>query len=181
MRTIKMLGAREGGMDRVFPELLAQLHQIEIDYYVDDIDYEPYESFYSEDDTSSWIKAWTGNQELDGKEYLIFGQDGTGGYAAFWLVRDTEDVLAQPIVFFGSEGELGVVASNFYELCWLFAAGFGPYESVAYPGLERPGISKFESFAEAHAAEHRSSVSEILAKAKQEFPSFEELIRDQCR
>ena len=80
-------------MDRQFPELLTQLHRIEIDY--DDgngIDFEPFENFYPEENTSDWIKAWTGNSELDGKEYLIFGQDGTGGYAAFWCVRGTDDL-----------------------------------------------------------------------------------------
>ncbi|TCK09227.1 SMI1/KNR4 family protein [Marinobacterium mangrovicola] len=167
-------------MDRLFPQLLKQLHEIEIDYDIDEIDYEPYESFNSEEDTSTWIKAWTGNDALDGREYLIFGQDGTGGYAAFWLVHDTDDILMQPVVFFGSEGQVGVVASNFYELCWLFAAGFGPYESVEYPDLERPGIPKFEDFAKAHAAEYRASVTEILARAKREFPDFEQRIDELC-
>ncbi len=93
-----------------FPTLLMQLHQLEFDY--DDgegIDFEPYHEFQPAKDTADWIKAWTGNHELTAAEYRIFGQDGSGGYAAFWLVRDGKPILEQPIVFFGSEGEAGVV------------------------------------------------------------------------
>ena len=89
-----------------FPTLLMQLHQLEFDY--DDgegIDFEPYHEFQPAKDTADWIKAWTGNHELTAAEYRIFGQDGSGGYAAFWLVRDGKPILEQPIVFFGSEGE----------------------------------------------------------------------------
>jgi hypothetical protein len=93
-------------MGQKFPELLKQLHAIQIDYDDDDgINFEPFDRFYSASETSEWIKAWTGNKDIDGHESLIFGQDGTGGYAAFWCVRETSDLLLQPIVFFGSEGE----------------------------------------------------------------------------
>lgn len=116
---LKALGVRNLSILRVFierelPELLKQLHCIEIDYVDEDgIEFDPFDSFLSESDTSKWIKAWTGNEQLDGNEYLVFGQDGTGGYAAFWCVRETGDLLNQPIVFFGSEGELSVVAQSF--------------------------------------------------------------------
>lgn len=164
-------------MGREFPELLKQLHCIEIDYAEGEgIDFEPYDCFYSEDDTSDWIKAWTGNNVLDGKEFQIFGQDGTGGYAAFWCVRETSDLLLQPIVFFGSEGELGLVAQSFYDYLWLFANGLGPYEAVVYPGIERPRNQLFLEFAEKYAPSHRCSSNEILSKANNEIPDFKALI-----
>jgi hypothetical protein len=168
-------------MGREFPELLKKLHSIEIDYADGEgIDFEPYDSFYSEDDTSEWIKAWTGNEELDGSEYLIFGQDGTGGYAAFWCVRETDNLLQQPIVFFGSEGELGVVAQSFYDYLWLFANGLGPYEAVEYPNDEYLQNQLFLSFAEKHALSHKGSSNEILAKAANEFPDFIVIIEGLC-
>jgi hypothetical protein len=84
-------------MERVFPELLTRLHAIKIDYADGDgIDFEPFDEFYSKEETAEWIKAWTGNLSLDGNEYLIFGQDGSGGYAALWCVRDSKDLLEQP-------------------------------------------------------------------------------------
>ncbi|EPZ8231880.1 hypothetical protein ACXWHK_004678 [Vibrio alginolyticus] len=95
-------------MNRTFPDQLKKLHSIEIDYADGEgIDFEPYDDFYSQEETSEWIKAWTGNSSLNGHEYLIFGQDGSGGYAAFWLVANVEDLLQQPIVFFGSKVKLG--------------------------------------------------------------------------
>lgn len=169
-------------MNREFPELLQKLHRIDIDY--DDgngIDFEPYDSFYSDIDTSSWIKAWTGNTGLDGKEYRIFGQDGSGGYVAFWCIRNTRDVLEQPVVFFGSEGELGVIARNFYEYVWLFAGGIGPYEAVAYPDIELHKNQKFIEFAEEHASSYKNSPREIIANATNEFPDFINSVQTQCR
>lgn len=169
-------------MRREFPELLKRLHCIEIDYADGDgIDFEPFDSFNSENDTSEWIKAWTGNEELDGSEYLIFGQDGTGGYAAFWCVKETTDLLQQPVVFFGSEGELDVVAKNFYDYLWLFANGIGPYEAVEYLDIERPQNQLFLEFAEKHAYSHKGSTNEILAKASNEFPGFSATIEGLCR
>jgi len=150
-------------MSREFPELVKKLHSIEIDYADGDgIDFEPYQKFYTENETADWIKAWTGNAELNGSEYLIFGQDGTGGYAAFWCVRETSDLLKQPIVFFGSEGELGVVARDFYDYLWLFAFGLGPYEAVAYPGMEETENHQFLEFAEKHAVVNRKSAANVI-------------------
>lgn len=169
-------------MGREFPELLKQLHCIEFHYADGDgINFEPYDSFYPENDTAEWIKAWTENEELDGSEYLIFGQDGSGGHAAFWCVRETTDLLQQPIVFFGSEGELGIVAQSFYDYLWLLANGFGPYEAVEYPSVERSKNQLFLRFAEKHALSHKSSTSEILAKAASEYPDFIETIDALCR
>ncbi|WP_065204343.1 SMI1/KNR4 family protein [Shewanella woodyi] len=169
-------------MDRSFPEILKKLHEIEIDYADGEgIDFEPFDEFYSEEETSDWIKAWTGNDTLDGNEYLIYGQDGTGGYVAFWCVRKNADLLEQPIVFFGSEGEVGVVAQSFGDYVWLFANGIGPYEAVAYPDLERPKSQDFIRFATEYAPSSKSTASQIVEKAKAEFPDFEGIIDRLCQ
>ena len=167
---------------RAFPALLAQLHALEFDY--DDgegMDFEPYKAFMSEDDTQHWIGAWTGNDQASARDYLIFGQDGTGGYAAFWNIEPGKPLLEQPIVFFGSEGELGVIALNFADYLWLLAGGFGPYEAVSYPDDERPANEQFTAFAQEHAAGAQRSASEILAAAQARYPDFEERIRALCK
>jgi len=93
--------------ETAFPPLLAQFHKFAFNYAGGEgIDFEPYEEFRSASENAPWIQAWTGNYDLTGSEYRVFGQDGTGGYAAFWLARPTAELLEQPIVFFGSEGEL---------------------------------------------------------------------------
>ena len=166
---------------RVFPEILTKLHRIEIDHTKDEgIDFEPFEDFYSLDDTSDWIKAWTGNTNLDGAEYLIFGQDGTGGYVAIWCLHNEDDLLKQPIVFFGSEGETGVIAKNMCEYVWLFAGGFGPFEAVAYPNEQRKVLPDFLEFAETNFSLCRHTPSEIISRAKREYPDFEKQIDALC-
>ena len=110
----------------------------------------------------------------------MFGQDGTGGYAAFWCVRPGAPLLQQPIVFFGSEGALGVLASNFADYLWLLAGGFGPFEALTYSKSDRLQSRPFTAFARLHSGNGGKSVSEVLSKARAEFPDFEERIRSAC-
>ncbi|MEM9605515.1 MAG: SMI1/KNR4 family protein, partial [Pseudomonadota bacterium] len=111
----------------------------------------------------------------------IFGEDGTGGYAAFWLVRDSEDVLEQPIVFLGSEGARGVVACSFNDYLWLLAVGVGPMEAVEYgPSPTKVG-DKFVSFAKLHSGAPEVSPEEVVQRANEEFPDFPTWIDSLCR
>jgi hypothetical protein len=159
--------------DQTFPPALTELHELEFDYADGQgIDFEPFESFFPAEENASWIKAWTGNAELTGEAYRIFGQDGTGGYAAFWLTREGRPLLEQPIVFFGSEGEVGVIASDFADYLWLLADGVGPYEAVAYGAEETRANPTFTAFAEQHAPDAKKSAKEVLSRARAEFPSF---------
>jgi len=168
--------------DQQFPPPLAALNALDFDYADGEgIDFEPYQEFQSADDNASWFRSWTGNPELTGGEYRVFGQDGTGGYAAFWMVRDGAAVLDQPIVFFGSEGELGVVASSFTDYLWLLAAGVGPLEAQSYDASSayapQPELAEL---AEATGGAPKLA-GEVLAAAAAEFPDFEATVRAQCR
>jgi hypothetical protein len=166
---------------REFPDVLSKLHDLEINY--DDgngMDFEPYQSFTSEVETQRWFKAWTGNPNADGSKFWIFGQDGTGGYAAIWNTIEENGLLEQPIVFLGSEGELGVIAQNFSDYLWLLASGNGPYEAVAYPDEQRPPDEQFTNFAIAHATGGRRNMNEVLADAKAKFPNFASEVQEQC-
>ena len=168
-------------LPRIFPAALSELHKFEFDY--DDgegIDFEPYEEFTSRKEVEEWFKAWTGNKNAECDDYLIFGQDGTGGYAAIWPICQGKALLDQPIVFFGSEGELGVIASNFSDYLWLLSSNIGPYEAVAYPDDERPTNDVFLAFANAHATTSRRKVSEIVEAAQFAFPKFEGSIHALC-
>jgi hypothetical protein len=167
--------------NRRFPKVLAELHRLDFDYAGGDgIDFEPYSEFLSAADNQSFIRAWTGNEGLTGAELRVFGQDGTGGYAAFWLAHDGKDVLEQPVVFFGSEGELGVIAKDFGDYLWLLAGGLGPYEAVTYSSAKRPGNRAFAEFAGRHVPRRKKTARQILAAARAAFPGFEEQIRARC-
>lgn len=74
--------------DRRLPHELTAVAAIGFDYAEGDgVDFEPFDEFLTAQDTTHWLRAWTGNTALDGDAFRAFGQDGTGGYAAFWLAR----------------------------------------------------------------------------------------------
>jgi hypothetical protein len=166
-------------MSEFFAELRA-LHQLPFDYDAG-YDFEPYDAFQPPEETTHWLRAWTGNDAANGRHLRVFGQDGTGGYAAFWLIRAERPLREQPIVFFGSEGELGVIARSFDDYLWLLAGGFGPYEAVSGADEERAPNAAFVAFAEKHAQSPRRAAREIVAAARAELPLFEESVRALCR
>ncbi len=166
---------------RQMPEILRELNRVGYEYADGaGIDFEGFDEFLPESETQEWFKAWTGNADADGSPYLIFGQDGTGGYAAFWLTRRSASLLDQPIVFFGSEGELGVVARNFSEYLWLLAGGYGPYEAICYLIEERAVDRNLVDFAAQHSQASKLSVAEALLAARAEYPDFTQEIRRRC-
>jgi hypothetical protein len=150
--------------DRTFPAELAEAFEIEFDYADGEgVDFEPFDQFESAEETTGWLRAWTGNKELS-------------GYAAFWLVRDGEPLTAQPVVFLGSEGETGIIARNLADFLWLLADGFGPREAVEYPEQSSQPNDELVDIAERYAPDARKTGAKVIAAAKAEFPDFEATI-----
>ncbi|MFD7462661.1 MULTISPECIES: SMI1/KNR4 family protein [unclassified Streptomyces] len=117
--------------DRQFPAALAAAMAVPFDCDGGGgVDFESFPAFLSVEDTTDWLRAWTGNGELSGDDFRIFGQNGSGGYAAFWLIRVNRALADQPVVFLGSEGETGVVARDLGDFLWLLADGLGPWEAA---------------------------------------------------
>jgi hypothetical protein len=166
--------------DQTLPVPLQQLNQLFLDEAPDQIEFEPYFEFKSASANSSWIKAWTGNRSLEGNEYRFFGQDGSGGRVGIWLT-DQRPILSQPIIFFGSEGQSGVVSVNFDDNLWLLAGGVGPMESITNPKNPSAPILAFAEFATRHAAQSKKTPTEVQTAAKNAFPNFAEEIRALCR
>ncbi|MER8185740.1 SMI1/KNR4 family protein [Kitasatospora sp. NPDC094015] len=168
--------------DRSFPPALTALSEAEFDHRDGDgVDYEPFADFLGREETTAWLRAWTGNGEVDGGRFRVFGQDGTGGYAAFWLVRPGLPTAAQPVVFLGSEGEAGVVARDLDALLWLFADGFGPCEAIRPAGRLPYPSPELAAIAERYAPGLRRPATEIIEEVGQEFLDFEDIIADLCR
>lgn len=164
-----------------FPKGLRSLNKLQFDYLDGEgVDFEPYREFLSTQEANEWLRGWTGNESVNADSYKVFGQDGTGGLAAIWSVRTGRPLLEQPIVFFGSEGELGVVASCFNDYLWLLAQGIGPYEAIAYGAERSRECEDFKDFAHRYAPEKKRPAQEILEAAKREFPDFEANIRSLC-
>ena len=165
-----------------FPAALTAIAGVEFEYGEDGgVDFYGDEQFTDPAEMTEWFRAWTGNDEVTGDAFRVFGRDGTGGLAAFWLVRDGQPVEHQPVVFLGSEGETGVVASNLSDLLWLFADGVGPCEAVTpYDEPLTPSVEVL-AIAERWATPPKRSATEIVSAARAEFPHFEPLIDDLCR
>jgi hypothetical protein len=157
------------------PEALIEVYQGGFDYRNGaGVDFEPYPQFLTAAETAWWWRAWTGNPALNGAEFRVFGKDGSGGQAAFWLVRAGEPLTQQPVVFLGSEGETGVVARNLDGYLWLLAAGFGPYEATAYPSQEHDPRrdDRLNQVAERWASSARQSATEVNRRRPDRIPQL---------
>ncbi|MEU1692504.1 SMI1/KNR4 family protein [Streptomyces hirsutus] len=170
--------------DRQFPAALAAAMAVPFDYAGGDgVDFEPFGAFLSAEETTDWFRAWTGNGELDGDGFRVFGQDGSGGYAAFWLIRPSQPLAHQPAVFLGAEGETGVVARDLGDFLWLLAGGFGPWEAATSyepDWIPRPNRD-LTAIAERFAPGQRRSAADVIELATQEFPEFDDTIMELCR
>ncbi|QVQ53959.1 SMI1/KNR4 family protein [Spiractinospora alimapuensis] len=143
-------------------------------------DFEMYEHFEAGEETAWWFRLWTGNDEVDGSEFRIFGMEGAGGYVGLWLLRPEVPLEAQPVVYLGSEGETAVLAVDLGSFLWLLAQGVGPIEAT---GRREAGADDPElvTIAQRHAPASRLSPTEILERARREFPHFESTIDAMCR
>lgn len=169
--------------DWVFPEALSAVAEVFFDYGEGDADYEPHKRYMTAAETTSWIRSWTRNEELTGDEFRVMGEDGTGGYAAFWLVRHGRPLVEQPVVFFGSEGDLGAVAPDLSGFLWVLADGSGPFEAVDERERDRPSRPHAEltAIAERFAPRGRRPARSIIEVAQAEFAGFEEYVLGLCR
>jgi hypothetical protein len=153
-----------------------QLLTLDVDYDEAGIDFEPYKDFLPAADAEALFRAWTDNANADGSPYLVFGQDGTGGYAAIWRAVPGGPLLDQPIVFFGGEGELAMVAATAWEFMWLLANGVGPAE-VTRGRLAGWTCKPFLELAMEHSPGRRKNPAEVVLRANALYPDFVSTVR----
>lgn len=120
------------------------------------------------------LTAWMGNPDAE-REFRIFAQDGTGGVVAFWLVHDGKPYEEQPIVFLGSEGEIGPIACDLADFLYLLAGGVGPYEAVEYGSTSgKPTFPKIARLAATLAKRDGRSPLDVLAAAADQYLDIHE-------
>lgn len=107
--------------------------------------------------------------------------DGAGGRAMVWRARPGRPLSDQPIVFLGSEGEVGVVAGNLSDFLWVLADGYGPMEAALAEELASRPEQPLARLAERHATTPRRTAEEIVTETRAEFPTFKEDIHAMCR
>ncbi|MFE5209186.1 SMI1/KNR4 family protein [Streptomyces sp. NPDC056600] len=172
--------------DRTFPAALTAVSRVAFDYdHGRGIDYEPYGAFLSAEETTEWFRAWTGNDEVDGDAFRMFGQQGAGGLVALWLVRKGRPLAEQPVVYLGSEGETVHLARDLADFLWLLAQGVGPTDVAHGDGVgdedrrARPDAA-MTTVAERFAAGRRREPQAILRDAAEGIPDLEDTVLALC-
>ncbi|MEU3557178.1 SMI1/KNR4 family protein [Streptomyces fragilis] len=173
--------------DRTFPEALAAVSRVAFPY--DDgrgIDYEPYGDFLSAEETTQWFRAWTGNDDVDGDMFRVFGQQGAGGLVALWLVREGGATGRAAGGVPGVGGGDGASRPRPGRLPVAAGAGDGPDGRRPRGGAadgERavrphPGMT---AVAQRFAAGRRRAPEAILRDAAEGVPDLEETVLALCR
>lgn len=160
------------------PTALVDLQDVE--FYDWEVDFCVALEVWSAEETTRWWRRWTRNDEANADDLRIIGEDNSGGYAAFWLVRDGLPETEQPVVFLGSEGEVGVVANNLSDLLWLLAGGVGPWEVVAEDVNGRDPIPEVEELVEPYVTTPRRSPPEIVETARAQSPDLLAWVKSQA-
>lgn len=170
--------------DRQVPAALTAAFAVPFEYNDGGgVDFEPFPAFLTAEDTTDWFRAWTGNPDLSGDAFRVFGQDGSSWYAAFWLIRPDRQLVDQPVVFLGSEGETGVVSRSLGDFLWLLAGGFGPWEAATDHVSEwtpQPNDA-FAALARRFAPAREQPAAAVLDQAAHEFPDFHDTMMGLCR
>jgi len=160
------------------------------------------DSFYLNDDIEEdFFESWLDNGETDAekrKEYaehmLVFANaDGTGSSYAMWIQEGNTNLEEAPIIFYGSEGEIEIVAQNLKELIKILswgteAIGFYHYadnddddEDYDYykQFLEyRPNFLKFRKWMKETLAIEPVNIDELIANEADESEEVKKIVRD---
>ncbi|MBD8088995.1 SMI1/KNR4 family protein [Pseudomonas fluorescens] len=150
----------------MFPPILAELHKLPFEHKDGDgIDFEPFQDFLDASKVESFLKEWTGNDEIKADNFAVFGRDSFGGLVGFWIIDTEKAVEDQPIIFLGLEGEHMVAANNLDDYLWLLAGNHGAREAHEFIHDHLPHDENFTRFAEQHSSSEKRPPSVIVREA----------------
>lgn len=167
--------------NRTLPPVLARAHSLGFSEDHEGVDFQESDRFDGADDTNFWWREWTGNPDADDLPFRVFGRDGTGGLAGFWVREPDAALESQPIVFLGSEGEVAVVARNLDDYLWLIANGAGPLEIVDGIDRDLEPIPDLVALAREHTGLTERPVDAVIAAAQEFLPELTALVDATCR
>lgn len=124
----------------------------------------------SESDDS--VTAWLGALPSDGTRLIVFGQDGTGSLYTLWLAPGHDDVETAPVVYLGSEGELGVLGKDPAAFLEFVASGmtFDGHNGAFFDPLESDDDEDFATEEQARRAKVVEFVGQRVGKATLRHP-----------
>lgn len=162
--------------DRTLPAVVEEAHASGFFEDHDGHDFQPDDMFMWSGETTEWWRHWTGDSAADVPPFRVFGRDGSGGLAAFWIRAPGAAIETQPIVFLGSEGELQVIARDLGDYLWLLASGVGPLETV--DGLHRvpEPVPELVAIAQRYTGTAPRTVEALIAAADAELSALTALV-----
>lgn len=133
------------GKDIEMPKALEKLYQFD-DKYGAEMYSECFSIGAQEEDT---FEYYFGFEEEQVKEYNkqikpFATVDGTGGFAAFWLVDNKKDVANTPIIVYGSEGQIKVTAKNLFDFMRLLTFDCELMDGASYMFKEDYEASEYK-------------------------------------
>jgi hypothetical protein len=167
--------------DRALPVALEAAHACRFFEDHDGHDFQPDEEFACSDELAEWWRSWTGDPTAGVPPFRVFGRDGSGGLAAFWIRDPGAAIETQPVVFLGSEGELNVIARDLCDYLWLLANGLGPLETVDGIRRDPAPIPELVAIARRYTGGAHRSVETLIIAADAELSSLTLLIDSSTR
>ena len=122
------------------------------------------------------MEYWFINNPEAVKQLIPFGRGACGDVYCLWLTQGLAENEA-PVVMFGSEGELSVLATNAKEFCKLLCLGYGEVglEDHSRPGNEYEETEPFRNYIlKIYDFTLPETGAEIIDHASKQFPNFKE-------
>jgi hypothetical protein len=154
-----------------FPEEVAAFCELVNSGGAGEADLEGYADFNEQYKPSDWAR----NPAVD-QQMLTFAMDGAGGQFTLWRQAGRE-LLDNPVVQLGDDGELHVLASDFPSFVALVAAGVDLFSRETEDLTPRPQLQEF--IAMTWGDRTFGDAASILSSAKDAWPNFEEWMRAQ--
>lgn len=120
------------------------------------------------------LKGWFPNDPATYEQFLPFGRGASGDVYALWL-HDGRPPEEAPVVMFGSEGELEVLASDAVQFCRLLCLGYSEIglDSPTAPPRDYEDTHQFRTFMiQRHGFDLPQTAEPIVASARLASPDF---------
>ncbi|MDP1829098.1 MAG: hypothetical protein Q8L48_37895 [Archangium sp.] len=154
-----------------FPEEVAAFCELVNSGGAGEADLEGYADFNEQYKPSDWARNPAVDQQL-----LTFAMDGAGGQFTLWRQAGRE-LLDNPVVQLGDDGELHVLAPDFPSFVALVAAGVDLFSRETEDLTPRPQLQEFVAMKWGDRT--FGDAASILSAAKNAWPNFEEWMRAQ--
>lgn len=139
----------------------APINEDTIDYYTELVKFEKKyggasfaQSFYIADEDEDFFDSWLSDMPDEKmKEYcdsmkIFANADGTGGHYAFWLTNGNTNYNKAPIISYGSEGDISIVAENIKDLIKMLSFGAEGMDGSFYHYIDDDNIDEEYDFYE---------------------------------